>query len=68
MNSIVKWYLEVSLILRIFIGLCLGAAIGLAAPGCTGIAILGTLFVGALKAVAPVLVIVLVLNALANAR
>ena len=68
MNSIVKWYLDVSLILRIFIGLCLGAAIAVAAPGCSGIAILGTLFVGALKAVAPVLVFVLVLNALANAR
>ena len=45
-----------SLILRIVIGLILGVILGLAVPNATGIGILGDLFVGALRALAPVLV------------
>ena len=60
-----KWN-GVSLILRIVIGLVIGAALGLALPQAAGISVLGDLFVGALKGIAPVLVFVLVLSSLAQ--
>lgn len=59
---------NISLILRILIGLIVGAVLGVAVPQFTVVAIFGNLFVGALKAVAPVLVFVLVMSALANAK
>ncbi|MBQ8648155.1 MAG: serine/threonine transporter SstT [Oscillospiraceae bacterium] len=65
-NLFAKWT-GISLVLRIVVGLVIGAILGVAVPGATGISILGSVFVGALKAVAPVLVFVLVLSALANA-
>lgn len=57
-----------SLVLRIFIGLVIGAVLGLAAPQWTAVSLLGTLFVGALKAIAPVLVAVLVASSIAKAQ
>lgn len=60
-------YNKVSLILRIFIGLVMGALLGVFVPEATGISILGDIFVGALKAVAPILVFVLVISSLAKA-
>ena len=65
-KKLVKQYNSVSLILRIFVGLVIGTTLGLLFPKLTGLAILGNLFVGALKAVAPVLVFVLVVSALAQ--
>ncbi|MBR0083140.1 MAG: serine/threonine transporter SstT, partial [Bacteroidales bacterium] len=59
--SLVKKYTEVSLVLRILVGLVIGLALGLLVPKWTGIGILGDVFVGALKAIAPVLVAVLVM-------
>ena len=53
-----KWN-SISLVVKIAIGLVIGAILGLLIPGIGGIALLGTLFVGALKAIAPVLVAVL---------
>ena len=67
MKIIEKWN-SVSLIIRILCGLIVGAALGLLIPGATWIGIFGSLFVGALKAVAPVLVLVLVASSLANAK
>ena len=67
MNLFKKWN-DISLILRIICGLILGAVLGLLVPGQTWISVFGDLFVGALKAVAPVLVLVLVCSSLANAR
>ena len=67
MEIIRKWN-SISLIIRILCGLVLGAILGLLIPKATGIAVLGDLFVGALKAVAPVLVLVLVASSLANAK
>ena len=61
-----KW-VQSSLILRILGGLVVGAALGLAAPGLGGIATLGKIFVGALKAIAPLLVFVLVTASVAQA-
>lgn len=54
--------------LRIFIGLVIGALLGLYVPDLTCVAILGKLFVGALKAMAPVLVALLVCASVAKAR
>lgn len=62
-----KWN-SISLVVKIAIGLVIGAVLGLVIPGIGGIALLGTLFVGALKAIAPVLVFVLVSSSLANAK
>lgn len=62
-----KWA-DSSLVLRILIGLIIGAVLGLVAPGWTWIGILGKIFVSALKAVAPVLVAILVMASIARAH
>ncbi len=67
-RTIAKKYNEVSLIKRIIVGLVLGALLGIGLPDVEVIGLLGTLFVSALKAVAPVLVFFLVISALANAK
>lgn len=61
-----KWD-SIPLIARIAIGLVLGAVLGVVVPQATAIGILGDVFVGALKAVAPILVFVLIIAALSNA-
>ena len=67
MTIIRKWN-SISLIIRILCGLAVGVILGLLIPNLTGISVLGQLFVGALKAVAPILVLVLVASSLANAK
>lgn len=62
-----KWQ-SLSLIVRILVGLVIGTVLGLAAPSFTVVAVLGNVFVGALKGIAPILVFVLVMSALANAK
>ena len=59
-------YNSVSLILRIAIGLVVGAILALVCPGAVWLEELGNLFVGALKGIAPVLVFVIVASALAQ--
>lgn len=65
-NFVRKWN-DTSLIIRIVIGLVIGIVLALAVPQATGISILGTVFVGALKAIAPILVFVLVMSSLSQA-
>lgn len=60
-------YTGTHLITRIFCGILLGAALAILCPGINGISILGNLFVGALKSVAPILVAVLVTASVAQA-
>ena len=67
MRNIFKKWNGISLILRIVIGLAIGIVLALAVPQFTAISILGTMFVGALKAIAPILVFVLVMSSLAQA-
>lgn len=67
MKKILKKYVETNLIIRIVIGLVIGALIGLFLPSWAALGFLGDIFVGALKAIAPVLVFVLVICSLANA-
>ncbi|MBO4756720.1 MAG: serine/threonine transporter SstT, partial [Bacteroidales bacterium] len=64
---IVKKWADSSLVVRILIGLVIGAVLGLVLPGWKWIGILGTIFVGALKAIAPVLVGILVTASVAKA-
>ena len=68
MMGIIKKWNALSLIVRILIGLIIGAVLGFVAPGLSWIGVLGELFVGALKAIAPILVFVLVASSLANSK
>lgn len=67
-TKLLKKWTESSLVLRILAGLIVGAVLGLLLPGWTWVGILGTLFVSALKAVAPVLVAILVMASIAKAH
>ena len=67
-----KWN-SISLVLRIAVGLVIGAILGLLIPSDGSIVpaiitLLGTLFVNALKAVAPILVFFLIISALCRAK
>ena len=65
-NLIARWN-QISLVKRILIGIVIGLILALVAPeAASGVSILGSLFVSALKAVAPVLVFVLVIHAIAK--
>ena len=66
MKRIIRAWIKASLIKRILIGMILGATLGMLFPNLTGIGLLGDLFVGGLKAIAPILVFALVANALSQ--
>ena len=66
--SYLKAWSSMSLMLRIFIGLVIGACLGLFCPQFVSVGMLGEMFVGALKAIAPVLVAVLVAASIAKAK
>ena len=66
MKAIINLYNHSSLIIRILIGMIIGASIGIIYKSAVVIPLFGTLFVGALKAIAPILVFVLVVSALAQ--
>ena len=64
--GIVKKYNSTSLILRIICGLVIGVLLGLAFKDLRFVSLIGDVFVGALKAIAPVLVFALVVSSLAQ--
>lgn len=66
LRGVADKYNGVSLIIRIIVGLIAGTALALVVPHMAWIGEFGTLFVSALKAVAPILVFVLVASALAQ--
>lgn len=66
--DIVKKWTESSLILKIIIGLVIGAILGILVPGWKIIGFPGEIFVSALKAIAPILVFFLVASAISKAR
>ena len=68
LKKIVSLYNSTSLIARIVVGLIIGLVLGLVCPGAQWVALLGDLFVGALKAIAPVLVFALVSSALVQGQ
>ncbi|GAA5785281.1 serine/threonine transporter SstT [Chitiniphilus shinanonensis] len=68
-SGLLRFITHGSLVAQIVVGLVLGIVLALLAPGAASAAgLLGSLFVGALKAVAPLLVFVLVASAIANHR
>lgn len=67
MFKLIKKYSDISIVIRIIIGLLIGVLLGLFAPGAKAVGIFGSVFVGALKAVAPVLVFFLVMSSIAKA-
>ena len=68
--NLVKKYVGVPLVLRIAIGLVIGALLGLAVPANNGrfLILLGELFIGSLKALAPILVFVLIVASIARSK
>ena len=71
-NLIEKWN-SISLVLRIVVGLVIGVILALLIPADGNVAsqiitLLGSLFVNALKAVAPILVFFLIMSSLCNAK
>lgn len=66
MKNVLKTWNSISLVKRIICGLIIGIILGLVIPQATAISILGNLFVGALKGVAPILVFFLVMSALCH--
>ena len=65
MKQIIKNWNQISLVKRIICGLIIGIILGLGFPRLTVLSLLGDLFVGALRAIAPLLVLFLVMGALA---
>lgn len=67
LGSFGRWYQETALIKLIAVGLIIGIAIAVGVPQAVpAVKIFGDLFVKALKGVAPILVFVLVMNAMAQ--
>lgn len=67
MKAITSKWVNTNLILRILCGIILGAVLALLIPNAYPIAYLGTLFISALKAVAPLLVFILVMSSISKA-
>ena len=59
-------YRNIPLIKRILIAIVIGVILGVTLPSVTAINIMGDLFVGALKAIAPLLVFMLILSAISK--
>lgn len=67
MKELVSKWNKISLVKRILVGLIIGIILALLAPkAASPVVILGSLFVGALKAVAPILVFFLVMTAISQ--
>lgn len=67
-RSIFQLWTKSNLMLRILGGIILGTILALLVPNIAGISMLGTLFVGALKSIAPILVAVLVASSISRAN
>ena len=69
MKNIINKWCETNLIIRILVvGLIGGTVLGILFPQASGISLLGELFVGVLKAIAPLLVFLLVSTSLSKAK
>ena len=68
LKAVIGSWQQTNLMLRIFVGIVAGSVLALTVPGISVVSMLGDLFVGALKAMAPVLVAVLVTSSVATAR
>lgn len=66
-KNIFSAYVKFPLVLKILIGLVIGAILGIFAKNLEAIAMLGDLFTGALSAIAPILVFTLIISSLSSA-
>ncbi|MCR4924139.1 MAG: serine/threonine transporter SstT [Lachnospiraceae bacterium] len=66
MKKIIKKYNEMNLMVKIIIGMAIGIIAGIFLPGISVLSLLGKIFVGALKALAPILVFVMVTASLST--
>ena len=66
MKKLIQKWNSINLIKRIICGLIVGIILGLAIPQASVISILGDLFVGALRGIAPLLVFFLVMSSLCH--
>ncbi|HBZ88381.1 MAG TPA: serine/threonine transporter SstT, partial [Erysipelotrichaceae bacterium] len=64
--KIIKKYNETSLVVRIICGLAIGLLLALIVPKVLKLEIIGNIFIGALRGIAPILVFALVTSALVN--
>jgi len=67
MKRMIDGYVKTPLILRIVVGLIIGVCLGIWVPAASFVTVLGDIFVGALKGIAPILVFVLVVASLSKA-
>lgn len=67
MKKVFSFYSKSPLIIRIAVGLAVGVCLGLWVPQASFITVFGDVFVGSLKAIAPILVFVLVVASLSSA-
>ena len=67
-KKFVFYWSHTSLVIRILVGLIAGALLGIFVPSASFVSLLGVIFVGALKSIAPILVAVLVVSALSKAN
>ena len=68
MKKFIHAWNKASLIKRILIGMLIGGTLGLTLPNISGIGLLGDLFVGGLKAIAPILVLPSLLTPFPNIK
>ena len=66
MKQVLSFWNQLSLINRIVIGMIIGILLGIFVPQAVAVGTIGTVFVSALKAIAPLLVFFIVLSALAQ--
>ena len=59
-------YIRIPLIARIIIAIIIGVFVGVVAPSWTWIDVLGQLFIGALKAIAPLLVFMVIMSSISG--
>ena len=68
MKKILQFYSHIPLILRIIIGLISGILLGITTPYLHFISLFAEVFVGLLKAIAPILVLLLIISSLSGAE
>ena len=66
MKQVLSFWNQLSLINRIIVGMIIGILLGIFVPQAVAVGTIGTVFVSALKAIAPLLVFFIVLSALAQ--
>ena len=68
MKKLLQKFIDINPIIKILCGIIIGVVLALVAPKATFVGVFGNVFVGALKAVAPVLVFILVINSISSAK